>query len=47
MTAFSLTFVPFSWAIGRKDIRNKTLWAFGPIRFGVHRKLGTWKEITT
>lgn len=39
MTGFSITFIPFSWAFGRWDIRRKTLWALGPIRFGIHRNL--------
>ena len=38
-TGYSITLIPFSWALGRWDIRNKTLWAVGPIRFGLHRKL--------
>ena len=39
MTGFSVTLIPFSWALGRRDIRKKTLWAFGPLRFGIHREL--------
>lgn len=42
-SGFSLTVIPFSWAIGRWDIRNKTVWAFGPLRFSIHRGLGGWK----
>lgn len=43
MTAFSITFVPASWAIGFWCIRQKTLYAFGPFRFSIHRGLGKWK----
>ena len=39
MTGYSITLIPKSWALGRFDIRDKTLWAFGPFRFGIHRKL--------
>lgn len=39
MTGYSITFIPRSWGFGRWDIRNKTLWALGPFRFGVHRQL--------
>jgi hypothetical protein len=37
MTGYSITIIPYSWAFGRWDIRKKTLWAFGPFRFGIHR----------
>lgn len=39
MTGFSITIIPLSWKVGRFDIRSKTLWALGPLRFGVHRRL--------
>ena len=42
MTGYSITLVPLSWHIGRWDIRKKTLWAFGPFRFVIHRGLGEW-----
>lgn len=45
MTGYSITFILRSWAFGRWDIRKKTLWAFGPLRFGVHRELsGTYGD---
>lgn len=43
MTGYSLIFVPFSWEFGRWDIRQKTLWGFGPFRLAIHRELGKWK----
>jgi len=43
--AYSLTLVPLSWHIGRRDIRQKTLWAFGPLRFVIHRGLGSWEAL--
>lgn len=42
-TGFSILVVPFSWAVGRWDIRDKTLFSFGPIRFAIHRNLGPWE----
>jgi len=39
MNGYSITFIPKSWRLGRFDIRKKTLWAFGPLRFGLHRDL--------
>lgn len=44
MTGYSITLIPFSWAFGKWTIRNKTLWALGPLRFSIHRKLGKWKD---
>lgn len=44
MRGFSLTLIPLSWAIGKWTIRDKTLWAFGPFRFGIHRNLGSWRN---
>jgi hypothetical protein len=43
MQGYSIVFVPLSWAKGRWDIRDKTLWALGPFRFAVHRNLKPWK----
>jgi len=43
---FSLSLMPFSWAKGRQDIRNKSVWALGPFRFSLHRELGPWKAAT-
>lgn len=45
MTGWSITLILCSWAIGRKNIRHKTVVAFGPFRFSVHRELSAWKEI--
>ena len=39
MNAYSITIGPKAWAFGRWNIRSKTLWALGPIRFGLHRNL--------
>lgn len=41
---FSVTLFPFSWAVGAKRIRGKTLIAFGPLRFGYHRTNKSWKD---
>lgn len=45
MNGYSLVLVPMSWAFGRKDVRNKTLWAFGPLRLAVHRNLKPWRGV--
>ncbi len=42
MTGYSITFILFSWVIGKYNVRKKTLWAFGPFRFGIHRNLESW-----
>ncbi len=39
MKAYSLTLVPMSWGFGRWNVRKKTLWALGPLRFVLHRGL--------
>jgi hypothetical protein len=43
-TGYSISLMPFSWAIGRRDVRKKTLFALGPLRFSIHRDLevGFW-----
>jgi hypothetical protein len=45
MTGYSLTLIPKSWAIGKVNIRNKTVWALGPFRFSIHRKLRHWETV--
>lgn len=44
MTGYSLTFVPFSWVVGIQHKTYKTLYAFGPFRFVIHRGLPSWKD---
>ena len=39
MTGYSISIVVWSWGLGRWDIRDKTLWALGPLRAVVHRNL--------
>ena len=39
MTGYSIAVVVWSWGLGRWDVRGKTLWALGTLRFGVHRNL--------
>ena len=39
MTGWSIAVIPFSWHLGRMDVRKKTLWALGPFRFVIHRGL--------
>ena len=46
MNGFSITIIPRSWRLGRFDIRKKTLWAFGPLRFGLHRDLASNPPMT-
>ena len=41
---YGITFIPCSWHIGIKQIRNKTLVSFGPIRFTLHRLEKNWKD---
>jgi hypothetical protein len=45
MTGYSITLIPKSWAIGRVDIRNKSVWSFGPLRFSIHRNLKPWESV--
>lgn len=40
---FSITLIPTSWAVGTWTIREKTIFAFGPLRFSIHRNLLGWK----
>lgn len=44
MSGYSITLIPLSFAIGKVTIRNKTVWAFGPFRFSIHRNLAPWAE---
>ncbi len=39
MTGYSITIIPKSWAVGRWDKGQKTIWAFGPFRFVLHSKI--------
>jgi hypothetical protein len=40
MNGYGICFVPMSWAWGRWDKSlNKTMWAFGPIRFVRYRNI--------
>ena len=44
MTGYSVAIIPLSWTFGRKNIRQKTVYALGPFRFSIHRGLGRWKD---
>lgn len=41
---YSIALFPFDWTLGRFQVRQKTLYAFGPLRFCVHRVKGTLEE---
>jgi hypothetical protein len=40
MIGYSLAIFPTSWDFGKFYIRKKTMWAFGPFRFSIHRVTG-------
>lgn len=45
MQGYSITLIPWSWAVGKVKIRNKIIWAFGPFRFSIHYQLGPWNDL--
>lgn len=44
MTGVSICLFPFSWHVGVKRIREKTLFAVGPFRLCVHRTRKQWRD---
>jgi hypothetical protein len=44
MNGYSLTLIPRSWALDIWRKPHKTIVAFGPLRFVLHRALGPWKS---
>lgn len=40
MIGYSIAIFPTSWDFGKFQIRKKTMWAFGPFRFSIHRVTG-------
>lgn len=40
---FGFVIFPFSWKLGLWARDKKTLYAFGPLRFVVYKRPGTWK----
>lgn len=44
MTGISVCLFWASWALGVKRIDQKTIAAFGPFRFCIHRVKKTWGE---
>lgn len=47
-TGYSILFVPADWQLGAWHKPNgyrtkKSIYAFGPLRFVIHRELGAWK----
>lgn len=43
-TGYSLSLFPTSWEVGKARIRNKTVLAFGPLRFSIHRVEGSLSD---
>jgi len=41
---FSLSLFPTLWEIGHARVRNKDVYAFGPLRFSIHRVSGSLKS---
>lgn len=44
MNGYSISFIPKSWAIGKKEKPNKVTLSLGPLRFSKYTNLPTWDE---
>lgn len=40
----SIAIFPTAWETGHKRIRQKDVWALGPIRFSIHRVKGSLSD---
>ena len=44
MNGYSIVLVPRDWVIDSWHKDHKSIYAFGPLRFVLHRGLGPWKD---